>query len=66
MVDGKLQPSFAGDERQIVGKVAIDLVRRTEDERGRRRKIARSLEEVERPACVDAEIRVWVGCCPIV
>jgi hypothetical protein len=57
-VVGRQLPARVGlDERQPVRVVAVDLVRRREDEDGVRRVLAGGLEQDHRPVRVDREVR---------
>ncbi len=62
----KLQPLGQLHQRQLVGHIAVDLVRRAEHERRVRRVLARRLQQVQRPVRVDAEVRLRVGRRPVV
>jgi len=56
MVHGQLEPALALLERQPVGRVPIDLVRGTEDERRLGRHPSGRLEQIEGSGGVDGEI----------
>ena len=63
---GELEPLVVLLERQVVGEVAVDLVRRAERERDLGAVVADGLEQVERAERVDAEVGVRVGRRPVV
>ncbi len=66
VVRRKLEPVAGLDQRQLIRQVAIHLVRRAEDERGRRRMAARRLEQVQRPVGVDREVGLRIRRGPVV
>jgi hypothetical protein len=53
-------------ERQVIVVIAVDLVRRHEDERRVGLAVADGLEQVHRPVRVDAEVRLRVRGAPVV
>ena len=63
---GQLQAALELDQRQRVGRVAVDLVRRAEHERRAVGVASRRLQQVERAERVDLEVGVRVGRGPVV
>ena len=63
---GELEPRLELLERKEVRTVAVDLVRRREDERRLGLVQPRRLEQVDRPGGVDREVRQRLRCSPVV
>uniref|UniRef100_A0A6J6A277 Unannotated protein n=1 Tax=freshwater metagenome TaxID=449393 RepID=A0A6J6A277_9ZZZZ len=63
---GQLPAGFELLKRQKVGRVAVDLVCRGEDEGCGRREISGRLEEVEGAVGIDAEVGLGLGSGPVV
>ena len=57
---GKLEPRLQLLERQLVREVAVDLVRRDQDEGRVRGMLPRRLEQVQGPVGVDAKVRLGI------
>ena len=66
MVLGELQPRVQLFQRQPIGRVAVDLVGRSEDEGRLGAVLAGRLEQVEGAVGVDPEVGLGVACRPVV
>ena len=65
MAGGDFPACLEFDQRQTVGRVAVDLVGRGVDERGIGRVLASSLQEAHCAVGVDREIRNGILCRPV-
>jgi hypothetical protein len=61
----QFEPLLELDERQGVRPIAVDLVGRTENERGVRLVVPRRLEEVKRSVRVYSEVGLRIARCPV-
>src|SRR5262249_60558708 len=53
-------------QRQAIGRVAIDFVRGSKNERRFWRKSSRCLKQIQRPVRIHGEISLWVARSPVV